>query len=106
VETYDQDSAKAKKVVKESGIDARQKLTDYYLNNSKSQEKIALYLQQQYKEIGVTLDLKPTDPNALSNITLDRKNADYSIALKGYIMGNDPDAYKSLYLSDAPYNYS
>ncbi|MBB1169191.1 ABC transporter substrate-binding protein, partial [Lactobacillus paracasei] len=78
----------------------------YYLNNSKSQESIALYLQQQYKEIGVTLDLKPTDPNALSNITLDRKNADYSIALNGYIMGNDPDAYKSLYLSDAPYNYS
>ncbi|MDT0017400.1 ABC transporter substrate-binding protein [Listeria swaminathanii] len=106
VETYDQDIAKAKKLVKESGFDTSQKLTVYYLNNSKSQESIALYLQQQYKEIGVTLDLKPTDPNALSNITLDRKNADYSIALNGYIMGNDPDAYKSLYLSDAPYNYS
>ncbi|MCH3078518.1 ABC transporter substrate-binding protein, partial [Listeria monocytogenes] len=26
--------------------------------------------------------------------------------LNGYIMGTDPDAYKSLYLSDAPYNYS
>ncbi|EQB9249245.1 ABC transporter substrate-binding protein, partial [Listeria monocytogenes] len=71
VETYDQDIAKAKKLVKESGFDTSQKLTVYYLNNSKSQESIALYLQQQYKEIGVTLDLKPTDPNALSNITLD-----------------------------------
>lgn len=106
VETYKQDVNKAKDLVKKSGFDTKTPLTVYYLNNSKSQESIALYMQQQYKKIGVTLKLKPTDPNALSNITLDRKNADYSISLNGYIMGNDPDAYKTLYLSDAPYNYA
>ncbi|KID22916.1 peptide ABC transporter substrate-binding protein, partial [Listeria monocytogenes] len=31
---------------------------------------------------------------------------DCSISLNGYIIGNDPDSYKSLYRRDAPYNYS
>lgn len=106
VETYNTNLDKAKELVDKSGFDKSTKLSIYYLNNSKSQESIALYVQQEYKKIGVNLELKPTDPNALSNITLDRKNKDYSIAINGYIMGNDPDAYKTLFLSDSPYNYS
>lgn len=106
VETYDNDIKKARALVAQSGYEEGTKLTVYYSKNSKSQESMALYIQEQYKKIGVTLELKPTDPNALSTITLDRDNKDYSLALNGYIMGNDPDAYTSLFLSDSPYNYS
>lgn len=50
-------------------------------------------------------DLKLIDLNVLSNIIFDCKNVDYFIVLNGYIMGNDFDVYKFLYLSDVLYNY-
>ncbi|MBC1458537.1 ABC transporter substrate-binding protein [Listeria newyorkensis] len=106
VETYNQDITKAKELLARSGYKSSDKLNIIYLNNSKAQESIALYVQEQLKSIGVSIELKPTDPTAMNNITLDRKSDAYSLMLGGYIMGNDPDPYKTLYMSGEPYNYS
>jgi ABC-type dipeptide transport system, periplasmic component len=106
VQTYPYNLSKAKQLLSQSKVNTKQPLSIIYLNNNPAQESIALYFQQQFKSIGLNLQLKPTDPTALNNITLDRKSKAYGILLNGYIMGPEADVYKVLYQSDSPYNYA
>ncbi|AIG28557.1 ABC transporter substrate-binding protein [Brevibacillus laterosporus] len=103
--TYDYNVEKAKELLKKAGVN-QLKLRLAYVNNNKPQTSQALYLQQKLKDIGIEIELQPLDPAAFSNKSQDMKNKDYDLSFGGYIMGYEPDAYKSLFVSTEPFNYS
>lgn len=106
VETYDNDLDKAKQLLEESGVDTSRKFNIIYVNNNKAYEGIGLYLQQQFKKIGVDLELDTGDAGKTYSIADDRESKAYDLYLDGYIMRSEPDAYKLLYKGDSAYNYS
>lgn len=67
---------------------------------------MALYIQQALKGIGVNVELMPLDSNAMSQRSLDMNNTAWELNLGGYIMGSEPDGYKSLFMSNEAYNYA
>ena len=69
-------------------------------------ESLALYTQQKLKEVGLEVELNALDASAASEKGLDKENKEYDITFGGYIMGPEPDSYKSLFLSNAEYNYA
>lgn len=106
VASYKFDIEKAKALFKESGQPEGLKLRLAYINSNKTQESMGLYIQQQLKNIGINVELMPLDANAMSSRSLDMKNTAYELSLGGYIMGAEPDGYKSLYMSNEAYNYA
>jgi len=105
VETYDYNVDKAKELLKSAGV-SNLKLKLAYANSNKPQTSQALYLQQKLKDVGIEIELMPLDATALGNKTLDMNNKDYDLTFGGYIMGSEPDAYRSLFMSDEAYNYA
>ncbi|QDX91494.1 ABC transporter substrate-binding protein [Brevibacillus laterosporus] len=105
VTTYDYNVEKAKDLLKKAGVN-NLKLRLAYVNNNKPQTSQALYLQQKLKDVGIEIELQPLDPAAFSNKSQDMKNKDYDLSFGGYIMGYEPDAYKSLFVSTEAFNYS
>ena len=77
-----------------------------YVTNNKIMESLALYTQQKLKEVGLEVELNALDASAASEKGLDKENKEYDITFGGYIMGLEPDSYKSLFLSNAEYNYA
>jgi peptide/nickel transport system substrate-binding protein len=105
VNTYDYNPNKAKDLLKQAGVD-HLKLRLAYINSNKPQTSQALYIQQKLKDVGIDVELLALDPSAYSQKSQNMKNTDYDLSLGGYIMGSEPDGYKSLYVSTEPYNYS
>ncbi|SLK04127.1 MULTISPECIES: ABC transporter substrate-binding protein [unclassified Paenibacillus] len=105
VEKYDYNVEKAKQLLADAGV-SNLKLRLAYTNTNKPQTSQALYIQQKLKDVGIEVELLPMDGTAYGNRTLDMNNTDFELSFGGYIMGYEPDAYKSLFLSDAAYNYS
>lgn len=106
VAPYKFDLDKAKALFKASGQPEGVKLRLAYINSNKTQESMGLYIQQQLKAIGINVELLPLDANAMSQRSQDMKNTAYELSLGGYIMGSEPDGYKSLYMSNEAYNYA
>lgn len=106
VEHYAFDLQKAKDLLKESGAQGNLKLRLAYINTNKTQESMGLYIQQQLKALGINVELMPLDANAMSQRSLDMNNTAYELSLGGYIMGAEPDGYKSLFMSNEAYNYA
>lgn len=107
LEQHAQDLKKAKQLLEESGIDpSKLKLNMYFASNNKAMEGIALYTQQQFKEIGVDLVLDAGDSSTIFTAAENREGTDYAFLLNGYIMGSEADSYKLLYTSNAAYNYA
>ncbi|UHA71845.1 ABC transporter substrate-binding protein [Paenibacillus sp. 481] len=105
VEKYDYNAEKAKQLLTQAGV-SNLKLRLAYVNTNKPMTSQALYVQQKLKEVGIEVELMALDSTAFGNMSLDMNNTAYELSFGGYIMGHEPDAYKSLYLSDAAYNYS
>ncbi|SDM78922.1 peptide/nickel transport system substrate-binding protein [Paenibacillus sp. yr247] len=105
INPYNTDVNKAKELLKAAGAD-KLKLRLAYVNSNKAQTSQALYVQQKLKEVGVEVELQPLDSAAFSKKALNKDNKDFDISFGGYIMGFEPDAYKSLYMSTEQYNYS
>lgn len=105
LEKYDYDAEKAKKLLADAGA-SNLKLRLAYINSNKAQTSQALYVQQKLQEVGIDVELQALDPSAFSKKSQDMKNTDYDLSFGGYIMGYEPDAYKSLYVSTEAYNYS
>ncbi|TVY09499.1 ABC transporter substrate-binding protein [Paenibacillus cremeus] len=105
VNAYNTDVNKAKDLLKTAGVD-KLKLRLAHVNSNKQQTSQALYIQQKLKDVGIEVEIQALDPAAYSNKTLNKKNTDFDLSLGGYIMGFEPDAYKSLYMSNEAYNYS
>ncbi|CAM4296793.1 peptide ABC transporter substrate-binding protein [Bacillus manliponensis] len=106
VKKYKHDQKKAKALLKEAGVKENETVRVMYVTNNKVMESLALYTQQKLKEVGLEVELLALDASAASEKSLDKENKDYDITFGGYIMGPEPDVYKSLYLSDAEYNYA
>lgn len=105
LEKYDYDAEKAKKMLADAGA-SNLKLRLAYINSNKAQTSQALYVQQKLKEVGIEIELQALDPATFSKKSENMKNTDYDLSFGGYIMGYEPDAYKSLYESTGSYNYS
>ena len=84
----------------------KEKVRVMYVTNNKIMESLALYTQQKLQEIGLQVELNALDASATSEKGLDKENKEYDITFGGYIMGPEPDSYKSLFLSNAEYNYA
>lgn len=106
VKTYEYDQAKAKELLAAAGVTGNEKIRIAYANNNKVATSLSLYTQQKLQEIGLTVELIALDPNAYSTKIFDKNAKDFEITFGGYIMGEEPDAYKSLFQSDADYNYA
>lgn len=100
---FDYSTAKAKELFTKSGVSGL-KLKIGYINSDKAQEAQALIIQQNLKDIGINLELLPLEENAFYNKLLDPKNKDFDLAFNGYVMGSDPDSYKSVYMTGNAYN--
>lgn len=105
VEQYKFDLQKAKELLKASGAPDNLKLRGV-CEHQQNPESMALYIQQALKGIGVNVELMPLDSNAMSQRSLDMNNTAWELNTGGYIMGSEPDGYKSLFMSNEAYNYA
>jgi peptide/nickel transport system substrate-binding protein len=96
---------KAKELLKSAGAEGL-KLRIIIPGGNKVQEAQALYIQQKLKDIGVQLDVNSMDSSAWSQKFVDTNAKDFDLAISGYIMGYDPDAYRILYSTGSSSNYS
>ncbi|WP_438431956.1 ABC transporter substrate-binding protein [Gorillibacterium sp. sgz500922] len=105
VPTFDNDAAKAKEMLDAAGV-KNLKLRFIVQSGNKVQEAVSLYVQQKLKAVGVTVELQSMDSSAFTQKFIDLNAKDFELALTGYIMGYDPDAYRILYTSTGNSNYS
>jgi peptide/nickel transport system substrate-binding protein len=101
VEKYDIDMAKARALLEETGYSLKNnqlvgkdgqpvKLQIVFPTSSTPRGKIAAYLQQQYKQLGIEVDVKGLDFNAYTDQVQNRR--DFDISLAAYGGGSlDPD---------------
>jgi len=101
VEKYEFDLGKARSLLQDSGYSVRNgqlvgkdgaavKLQVLYPSSSTPRGKIAAYLQQQYKQLGIDVEVKSLDFNAYTDQVQNRH--DFDISLAAYGGGSlDPD---------------
>lgn len=105
VASFDNDPAKAKELLDAAGVKGL-KLRFIVQSGNKAQESVSLYVQQKLKAIGVDVELQSMDSSAWVKKFIDPTSKDFEIAMTGYIMGYDPDAYSILYTSEGSSNYT
>ncbi|MEK4344826.1 ABC transporter substrate-binding protein [Paenibacillus sp. FSL P4-0184] len=105
VPSFDNDVEKAKELLQSAGV-SNLKLRLIVSSGNKAQEAISLYVQQKLKAIGAEVELQNMDASAYGQKFSDMNSTDFELAIAGYIMGYDPDAYRILYTSTADSNYS
>jgi peptide/nickel transport system substrate-binding protein len=101
VDKYDLDLARSRQLLQDAGYQLRNghllgkdgqaiKLQVLYPTSSTPRGKIAAYLQQQYKQLGIEVDVKSLDFNAYTEQVQNRH--DFDISLAAYGGGSlDPD---------------
>ena len=62
-------------------------------------------IQQQLQAIGVNVELRGGDGTAIFTELRKKDSTAYNLFLGGYIMGNDPDLYSTLFASNGTSNY-
>lgn len=105
VEKYEYDVEKAKELIKDVDKDNLE-LRLMYTSGNPGQEKEALLIQEMLKEIGVNLELLPMERATFIEKLLDPTNNDFEMALNGYVMGDNPDNYGAIFMTDVPENFS
>lgn len=98
LEKYDYNVEKAKELLKEANAE-NIKLRLMYTSGNEDQHKQALIMEQQLREIGIELEILPTERGAFLDKFLDPTNTDFDLAYNGYVMGIEPDGYKALFMS-------
>jgi len=104
VEKYDFDLAKAKQLLQDAGYKGG-KMQVLFPNSSAPRAKIATYMQQQYKQLGIDLEVKGLDANAFFEQT---KKKDFDLAIGTWGGGSiDPDlGSKGIFISKGTQNYT
>jgi peptide/nickel transport system substrate-binding protein len=109
VEKYDQDLGRAKQLLQDAGYQLSNgqlvgkdgqpvSVQVLYPTSSGPRGKIAAYLQQQYKQLGINVDVKGLDFNAYTDQVSNRH--DFDISLATYGGGSlDPDLFAKAQLS-------
>jgi peptide/nickel transport system substrate-binding protein len=77
-----------------------------YMSGNPQLESQALVIQQNLKDIGITLNLLPMERGAFYKKLFDTKNKDFDLAFNGYVMGTEPDSYKGVFMTAASNNVS
>jgi peptide/nickel transport system substrate-binding protein len=94
VEKYDADMDRAKQLLQDAGYQLQNgqligkdsqpvKLQVLYPTSSAPRAKIATYLQQQYKQLGIDIEVKGLDFNAYTDVVNNQKDFDISLATYG-----------------------
>jgi peptide/nickel transport system substrate-binding protein len=94
VDKYEFDLGKARQLLQDAGYSIRNeqlvgkdgqavRLQVVYPTSSGPRGKIAAYLQQQYKQLGIEVDIKGLDFNAYTDQVLARRDFDLSLAAYG-----------------------
>lgn len=104
LEKYEQNIALAKEYLAKVEGDIPTLRLAYTANNV-TQETIGLIMQQELKAVGINLELVAFENNAMTNL-LYAENDDADLYLTGYIMGDDPSSYSSLFVSTGSANFS
>lgn len=106
VRHFEYDAAKSKELLSKSGYENGLKLKMAYMNSRPKQQNQALIIQQKLKEIGIELELIAMERGAYYQKLLNPENKDFDLAFNGYVMGPEPDSYKSIYMTGQIYNIS
>lgn len=101
----DNDPEKATELLTEAG---QQNLTLrlMYVSTDKTEESQAIYIQSTLANIGITIDLVPTDESTFKNKTKDPTCTDYDLVLSYYTLGEEPSLYADMITSDSRSNMS
>ena len=105
VEKYQYNIDKAKELLKEAKVDSLS-LRLMYTSGNPAQEKEALLIQEMLKKINITIELLPLERGSFIEKLLNVKNQDFEMALNGYVFGDNPDSYGSLFTKNSPENFS
>lgn len=77
-----------------------------YTSGSPAQEKESLLIQEMLKEVGINVELLPMERATFIEKLLDPSNHDFDMAINGYVMGDNPDSYSSIFKSNSSENFS
>lgn len=105
VNKYEKNVEKAKELIAQSGMKDI-KINVIYTNGKKSDEATALIMQQRLKDIGIDLELVPMDGNAFIEKLFTEGKKDFDMAMNAYVMGNEPNAYRSIFEAGGENNVS
>ena len=86
--TYDNDPAKAQELLSEAGKTSLS-LNLMYISTDKTMESEALYVQSALANVGITINLLPTDESTFKNKTKDPECTDYDLVLSFYTLGEE-----------------
>ena len=64
-------------------------------------ESEALYVQSALANVGITINLLPTDESTFKNKTKDTECTDYDLVLSFYTLGEEPSLYADMSSSDS-----
>lgn len=104
IEKYDTDIEKSKKLLKETGAEDL-KVNLAFSSDDPVQTIQATLMQQQLQKAGITLELAGGDSAAYFAEMQKPETKKYDLFMGGYIMGNEPDLYSSLFKSGGSSNY-
>ena len=96
LEKYEQNIEEAKELT----ANGPKELTITYVRTNATEEKMALAIQAELKEIGINAQIEGVEQAAFMDVVMERENSPYDIMIGGYVMGIDPYAYASLFVSD------
>lgn len=102
---YDHSEAKARELLAKAGVSSL-KLRLYYLSSRKEHECQALIVQQNLKKVGIDVELLPTERGAFLKKLLDQQTTDMDLVFNAYVLGSEPDSYKSAFMTGKIYNFS
>ncbi|MBN3033412.1 MAG: peptide-binding protein [Candidatus Saganbacteria bacterium] len=106
VPKYDYDPEKARRLLKEAGKENLE-FTILVNQGNKEREKAAVILQQQYKKVGVKVNVRVLEWSALLKIVNAPKDPkDFEAVIMGWSLGLDPDAYAIWHSSQYPKGFN
>lgn len=105
VEKYEYNIEMAKKLLKEADKE-NLKLKLMYTSGSPAQEKESLLIQEMLKVVGINVELLPMERATFIEKLLNSSNHDFDMAINGYVMGDNPDSYASIFTSNSSENFS
>ncbi|OGB87289.1 hypothetical protein A3H38_05580 [candidate division WOR-1 bacterium RIFCSPLOWO2_02_FULL_46_20] len=100
------DPEKAKQLLKEAGVEDLE-FTILLNNGNKERENAAIIIQQQYKKVGVKVNLRVMEWSALLKIVnAPKAPKDFEAILMGWSLGLDPDSYSIWHSSQSPRGFN
>jgi peptide/nickel transport system substrate-binding protein len=106
VPQYLHDPEKARQLLREAGV-KNLAFTILLNQGNKEREKAAIILQQQYKKVGVKVNLRVMEWSALLKIVnADKDPKDFEAVLMGWSLGLDPDNYSIWHSSEYPRGFN